>query len=352
MKKVMHIVGARPQFIKLAPLIHHSQDLFDNYIIHTGQHYDKTMSDNFFEDLEIPDPDYNLGVGSSNHGQQTADMLVGIETILLKDKPDAVIVYGDTNSTLAGAMAAVKLNVFTAHVEACLRSFNRSMPEEINRICVDHISNMLFAPTPAAMHNAQIEGIEHKSYLVGDIMTDSLAFGLSKAEVHSDVLSEHNLVSNEYYLLTLHRPYTVDNSDILSHLLDNLNLLGLKIVFPVHPRTAKMIEHIDKKRLSNIAFIPPQSYLNFICLMNNAKAILTDSGGIQKEAYILQKLCVTLRTETEWTETVASGWNILVNPNADNLLSIISQFTTPQEYTPIFGTDVTKEIIRLLDSNI
>lgn len=352
MKKILHIVGARPQFIKLAPFIHESKDLFDNYIIHTGQHYDKSMSDNFFEDLEISDPDYNLGVGSSNHGQQTADMLVGIETILLKDKPDAVVVYGDTNSTLAGAMAAVKLNIFTAHIEACLRSYNRNMPEEINRLCVDHISNMLFTPTIASMNNAKKEGLLHKSHLVGDIMTDSLAFGIKKAESCSSIVSDFQLHSNGYYLLTLHRPYTVDDSSILLQLLRNLNSLDARIVFPVHPRTAKMIDRIDLSAYSNILFIPPQTYLDFISLMMNAKAILTDSGGIQKEAYILKRLCVTLRTETEWTETIESGWNVLINPSESRLAEKIASLSVPETYNSLFGTNVTQKITQLLESNI
>lgn len=349
MKKIIHIVGARPQFIKLAPLVHHSSKMFNNLILHTGQHYDKAMSDNFFEDLDIPMPDYNLEVGSGSHGQQTAVMLAGIEHILINEKPDAVVVYGDTNSTLAGALAATKLHIITAHVEACLRSFNRTMPEEINRMCVDHISDILFAPTSTAMQNATKEGLIDITHLVGDIMTDSLAYGLHKAESKSSVMQEHNLQPDAFYLLTLHRPYTVDNPDFLIELLGKLNKLGQKVVFPVHPRTANVLSKYDISNLSNISMISPQSYLDFISLMKNSTMILTDSGGIQKEAYILRKLCVTLRTETEWIETVQSGWNMLINPNSANLTHNILELSQPDTYSPIFGTDVSGKIISILD---
>jgi len=350
MKKIIHIVGARPQFIKLAPMIHNSRNVFENIIIHTGQHYDKAMSDNIFEDLDIPEPDYNLEVGSGSHGQQTAKMLEGIELILIKEKPDAVIVYGDTNSTLSGALAAVKLNIFTAHIEACLRSFNRAMPEEINRICTDHISDTLFVPTSAAMQNATNEGLGTKAHLVGDIMTDSLAYGLQKSEIRLAILQELNLTPESYYLLTLHRPYTVDEPEKLISLLTKLNCLKQKVLFPIHPRTSNILRPYDISSLSNIELSTPRSYLDFITLMNNSKAILTDSGGIQKEAYILKKLCITLRTETEWIETVKSGWNLLVNPSEDNLINIIESQTVPDNYLPIFGNSVSIKIISKLDS--
>jgi len=348
MRKIVHIVGARPQFIKLAPLVHKSKDIFESVIIHTGQHYDRAMSDCFFDDLDIPNPAYNLNIGSANHGKQTAEMLAGIEDVLLKEKPDAVIVYGDTNTTLAGAMASVKLNIKTAHVEACLRSFNKTMPEEINRICVDHISSVLFVPTEVAMKNAIKEGLKDKAYLTGDIMTDSLAYGLSIVNKRSDILAKLDISKDSYYLLTLHRPYTVDNISLLTELLNKLNCLEHKVLFPIHPRTSNILSSYNIKQLANIRIISPQSYLDFIALMDNSKMILTDSGGIQKEAFILKKLCVTLRTETEWTETVQSGWNTLVNPNQDNLTDIIKSAKTQQAYPDLFGTEVTEKIIRIL----
>ena len=352
MKKILHIVGARPQFIKLAPFLHKSSDVFNNLVLHTGQHYDKSMSDSFFDDLDIPEPQYNLNVGSALQGEQTAKMLVGIEHAIMKEQPEAVVVYGDTNSTLAGALAAVKLGVFTAHIEACLRSFNRAMPEEINRICTDHICNLLFAPTVTAMQNAEQEGLSKVTHLVGDIMTDSLAYGLAKAEKVSAALSVNNLNKGEYYLLTLHRPYTVDNPAILVELLTKLNGLDKIVVFPVHPRTANILAKSEINSFSNIRMIAPQSYLDFICLMSNSKMVLTDSGGIQKEAYILKKGCATLRSETEWLETVQTGWNCLINPSEPDLAKLISAFSTPEIHPVLFGENVSKQIIELLNKSL
>lgn len=352
MKKLIHIVGARPQFVKLAPFVHKSVGMFDNIVIHTGQHYDAAMSASFFADLDIPEPDYNLNVGSGNPGDQTGKMLSGIEALLLKENPDAVIVYGDTNSTLAGALAAAKLGIYTMHIEACLRSFNRAMPEELNRICTDHISDLLFAPTETAMQNARLEGLDDKTHLVGDIMTDSLAYGLSKAEKQSQVLTRLNLTNKEYYLLTLHRPYTVDDPAILNDLLCELDKLDLPVVFPVHPRTTKHLIKKGSAGFKRIRTIDPQTYLDFICLLNNAKMVLTDSGGIQKEAYILKVPCVTLRPETEWLETVESGWNLLCDPTWENLSSKIMSFEVPILHPELFGTQVAEKIITLVKSKI
>ncbi len=351
-KKIVHIVGARPQFIKLAPIIHRSRDIFDNVILHTGQHYDKSMSGDFFTELEMPSPDYNLGAGSGNPGEQTAKMLAGSESVLQKENPAAVIVYGDTNSTLAGALASVKLNILTAHVEACLRSFNRFMPEEINRICTDHISNMLFAPTENAMSNARKEGLSGITHLVGDIMTDSLAFGLSKADKESEILEKLNLEHEKYCLLTLHRPYTVDNAAILTNVLKQLDQLEESIIFPVHPRTANMLKKSDALPFHHIIMTEPRPYLDFIKLMSAAKIILTDSGGIQKEAYILKKMCVTLRPETEWTETILTGWNTLCDPTGGQVIDTIRSITKPAQHPELFGRNTAHKIINLLDSAI
>jgi len=352
MKKLIHIVGARPQFIKLAPLIHQLTNTFHNVIIHTGQHYDNSMSNAFFEDLDIPEPNYNLGVGSGSHGEQTAKMLKEIEFVLQQEKPDAVIVYGDTNSTLAGVLAAVKLNIFTAHVEACLRSFDRSFPEEINRICTDHISSLLFVPTQVAMQNAIHEGLAQRAHLVGDIMTDSLAYGLSKVKNTKQVLIDNNIEPDTFNLLTLHRPFNVDNMEFLSELMFKLNKLGVKFVFPVHPRTARVLEKLEFSNLTNFKLIPPQSYLNFISLMSNSRMIFTDSGGIQKEAYILNKMCVTLRCETEWVETVESGWNILVNPNSAEFDKNILELSSPDKHEDIFGKNVSQKIQSILTDTL
>jgi len=346
--KIAQIVGARPQFVKLAPLSREIRKHHTEIIIHSGQHYDIQMNEVFFRDMEIPNPDYNLCVGSNTQGVQTGEILAAIEPILIDEKPDLVIVYGDTNTTLAGALAAAKLGIKTAHVEACLRSFNRSMPEEINRIVTDHISDILLAPTQMAMTNASREGLEDKTHLVGDIMVDSMAFGLKKAQKESTVIAELKLTGKEYSLLTLHRPYNVDDPKNLHHILSQLDTLGRMIIFPVHPRTRNILQQMETSRFNNIHYVPPQAYLDFLCLMSGASLILSDSGGIQKEAYILQKPCVTLRYETEWVETVESGWNLLLPVNDAAFPKAINSFTPPNAHPEIFGKDVAQRITRLI----
>lgn len=352
--KIIQIVGARPQFVKLAPLSRAVREAgYEELIVHSGQHYDLSMNEVFFRDMEIPAPDFNLSVGSGSQGVQTGEILALVEPILEKQKPDMVIVYGDTNTTLAGALAAVKLGFKTAHVEACLRSFNRSMPEEINRIATDHISDLLLAPTPKAMANAAKEGLSDKCVLVGDIMVDSLAFGIKKAKEKSRVLEELKLDKGEpYHLLTLHRPYNVDNTEKLSHILKGLDGLGTRIVFPVHPRTRKMLQNMPDRQFRNIHFIAPQAYLDFLMLMDNCQMMLSDSGGIQKEAYILQKPCITLRPETEWVETVESGWNLLLDPEEPAFPEAIKGFTPPASHPDIFGKDVAIRILTEIEKAI
>lgn len=348
--KIVQIVGARPQFVKLAPLSRELRKAHQEIIIHSGQHYDIQMNEVFFRDMEIPNPDYNLSIGSGTQGVQTGEILAAIEPVLIKEQPDLVIVYGDTNTTLAGALAAAKLGIKTAHVEACLRSFNRSMPEEINRIVTDHISDILLAPTDMAVANAAKEGLSEKCHLVGDIMVDSLAFGLEKAARESNVLSELQLKDTDFSLLTLHRPYNVDNPDNLYHILSRLDTLGRLIIFPVHPRTRNILQNMPNSEFSNIRYIQPQAYLDFLYLMQHAQMILSDSGGIQKEAYILSKPCVTLRYETEWVETVSSGWNLLLPTNADNFPQAINSFCPPAAHPDIFGKDVARRIASLLST--
>lgn len=346
--KIAQIVGARPQFVKLAPLSRELRKQHQEIIIHSGQHYDNQMNEVFFRDMEIPRPDYNLGIGSGTQGKQTADILSAIEQVLLSEKPDRIVVYGDTNTTLAGALAAAKLGIKTAHVEACLRSFNRSMPEEINRIVADHVCDILLAPTAKAMENAQSEGLLSKTHLVGDIMVDSLKFGLAKAERESLAITNLNLENTEYSLLTLHRPYNVDDPEQLLRILEGLNRLQRLIIFPVHPRTRNVLSKSNLQPLNNIRCIEPQAYLDFLSLMQHSQAILTDSGGIQKEAYILKKPCITLRYETEWVETVASGWNLLLPVNAAAFPEAINDFRVPEQHPEIFGSQVAEKMADLI----
>lgn len=352
--KVVQIVGARPQFVKLAPLSRVVREAgHEEIIIHSGQHYDLQMNEVFFRDMEIPAPDYNLSVGSGSQGVQTGEILSLIEPILIEQNPDIVVVYGDTNTTLAGALASVKLGQKTAHVEACLRSFNRSMPEEINRIATDHISDLLLAPTDKAMENAANEGLSDKCVLVGDIMVDSLAFGIAKARKESKVLDELKLSGDEpYFLLTLHRPYNVDDPEKLYEILSKLDSLGTRIIFPVHPRTRNILQKMTNRQFRNIHFVAPQAYLDFLMLMDNCAMMLSDSGGIQKEAYILKKRCVTLRPETEWVETVASGWNLLLPPEDPRFPEAIKGFAQPGEHPDIFGKSVALRILDELEKAV
>jgi len=345
--KIITIVGARPQFIKLAPLSKEIRKFHQEIIVHTGQHFDEEMSKTFFVDLNIPHPDYNLKVSGGNHGVQTGKMLNSIENVLINEKPDLAIVFGDTNSTLAGSLAAVKLGIKTIHVEAGLRSFNRSMPEEINRVVADHTSDFLFAPTNTAIKNLESEGLSAKSYLTGDIMVESLRY------VNSIAISNNYDPNNSenYYLLTLHRPYNVDNPYKLEKIIKILNSLNMDIIFPVHPRTKKIIGENNISLGSNIKLVNPLGYLDFISLQSNAKKIITDSGGVQKEAYILQKPCITLRSETEWLETVESGWNKLIDVDKDNKIAeSIVEFSPPQQHPDLFGNEVSKKMLNIINN--
>ncbi len=347
--KVFSIVGARPQFIKLAPLSTGLAPFHEEYIVHTGQHYDYAMSEKIFRDLGIRKPDIHLEIGSGSQASQTGKMMIALEEAMLTQKPNMVIVFGDTNSTLAGAIAAAKLNIPIIHIEAGLRSYNKSMPEEINRIATDHVSKYLFAPTPTAMKILKSEGLEKNSYLTGDIMVDTIKNNLAIALKKSTIIYDLKLEDKRYNLLTLHRNYNVDNTDVLEHLLDQLGQLEEKVVFPVHPRTKKMLPATYCVP-RNIEMIEPQGYLDFIVLEYYSKRIITDSGGIQKEAYIQCKPCITLRTETEWVETVEEGWNLLINPGNKDIALQIVDFEPPQEQKEVFGSNVSEKMVRILDN--
>lgn len=345
--KIIQLVGARPQFVKLAPVSKVIRAQHQELIIHSGQHYDYQMNEVFFKQMEIPQPDYYLNVGSGSHGVQTAGILSALEPILADETPDWLFVYGDTNTTLAGALAASKLGIRIAHIEACLRSFNREMPEEINRIVADHLSDLLLVPTQTGMENAKTEGLLDKAHLVGDVMTDSLALGLA-ASGKNNIKPQ---IDGTFSLLTLHRPYNVDDPESLRNILMGLNTLGTSILFPVHPRTLRLIDEDTKQSCPNIRFIEPLGYLEFIANMAAAQMVLTDSGGIQKEAYILGKPCVTLRTETEWVETVDSGWNLLLPPADASFPAAIREFTPPSAHPALFGERVSQKIVELLEAH-
>lgn len=347
--KIISIVGARPQFIKLSPFHNslcedHSLKIIHE-IIHTGQHFDEEMSKLFFEQLEIPKPNYDIGISGGNHGAQTGKMLAGIEEVLIKKKPDLVVVFGDTNSTLAGSLVAAKLGIISVHIEAGLRSFNRSMPEEINRIVSDHTSDYLFAPTKTAIDNLKSEGLEKKAFLTGDIMVDSITGNIEKAKKYSKIIDELNLKPNDYYLLTLHRPYNVDDPNKLALLLRKLSKIQAQFVFPVHPRTKKVISDNNIQVSKNILLTKPMGYLDFINLELNSRKIITDSGGIQKEAYILKKLCITIRPETEWSETLKDSWNILVIPEDDEFEKRILEYKLPNAQEAVFGINVAYTMV-------
>ncbi len=338
--KIVTIIGARPQFIKAAAVSRLLRDDADEIILHTGQHYDENLSKVFFDELEIPTPQFNLGVGSGTHGVQTGEMLAKIEAVLIDTQPEWVIVYGDTNSTLAGALAAAKLHIKVAHVEAGLRSFNRLMPEEINRILTDHISDTLFCPSDVALENLANEGITEKVVIVGDVMADSLSYAAEKAETQSSVLSSLSLAPGQYYLATVHRAENTDDPKRLENILDALTSLDKKVVFPIHPRTRLAIENYRYQHYltaSNIELIDPLGYLDMVRLEASARMILTDSGGIQKEAYWLRVPCVTLRDETEWVETVQSGWNILAGGYKENILEKVLHFKVPEKHPELYG---------------
>lgn len=325
--KCITIVGARPQFIKAAVVSRALRERAGNreILVHTGQHYDREMSDIFFDELDIPRPDYNLGIGSGNHGQQTARMLEAIEKVLLDEKPDRVLVYGDTNSTLAGALAAVKLQIPIAHVEAGLRSFNRCMPEEINRVLTDHASEILFAPTETAMMNLLAEGIDRqKCHLVGDVMYDGALYYGQKAAKCSQILTRLNLNYKNYILATIHRAENTDAPDRLLAIFEALSIVSrqLPVVVPLHPRTRRYLQNLEgaEKLLDNILGIEPVGYLDMIELEKNARLIATDSGGIQKEAFFYRVPCITLRDETEWIELVTLGWNRVISPKNSQVI--------------------------------
>jgi len=334
---IVSVVGARPQFIKSAVVSHEIRKVATEILVHTGQHYDHEMSGVFFEELLIPAPDYSLDVGSGSHGWQTGQMLIKIEAILEKENPDWLLLYGDTNSTLAGALAGAKLRVNVAHVEAGLRSFNRGMAEEINRVLCDHVSSLLFCPSVTAVKNLAAEGISAGVHLVGDVMHDVMKRMLPRALERSRILSRLGLEESKYLLATIHRAENTDNQQRLREIVEAFNRLEQTVILPLHPRTQKEIVKNGLRIASHVHVVEPLGYLDMIRLEQSARIILTDSGGIQKEAYWLGIPCITLRDETEWVETAETGWNILTGADTSRIIEAVHACRTPATRLPLYG---------------
>jgi len=362
MPKILIMVGARPNFIKVAPLIERLDQFnelnrshkLDYKLIHTGQHYDYEMSQIFFQDLKIPKPDRNLEVGSGLHGEQTGEIMIKFEKVCIKEKPDVVIVVGDVNSTLAGALVAAKLHIPLAHIEAGLRSFDMSMPEEINRQLTDCVSNFLFCPTKTAVDNLRREGIKQGIYNVGDIMYDTFLKGIKIAQEKSKILKKLGLKPRDYYLATVHRAENTDQKDRLKKIVNAFCEIK-NLIFPCHPRTGKYLKQyrLWKKLTQKIKIINPVSYIDMLWIEKNAKKILTDSGGVQKEAYFSKVPCITLRDKTEWVETVRDGWNILVDANRGKILNAIQSFQPKTPQHKYFGSGNTaRKIVEVLCQKI
>lgn len=362
---VLSIVGARPQFVKAAMVVEairannrQARTQIRHTLLHTGQHYDRNLSDVFFRQMPLPKPKYNLGVGSGKHGEQTAKLLAGIEDVLLKERPHVVVVYGDTNSTLAGALAASKLGIRLVHVEAGLRSFNRAMPEEINRVVTDHLSDLLFCPTATAITNLAKEGVSRNVYLSGDVMLDAVLNFVQLAEQRSRILQELRLAPNEYALVTVHRAENTDSESNLDGILEFLANVTHRLVFPVHPRTRNRIAEIPSLRTlaeklgNHVLMIDPVSYLDMLALESHARLVMTDSGGVQKEAYFLGVPCLTLRNETEWIETLIGGWNRLVDARSDEAICVVDslwkkngQCPSTERNLALFGAGKASQVL-------
>lgn len=348
MKKVFSVVGARPQFIKAAVISRLIKSetwsgVFNEKIINTGQHYDTNMSSVFFEEMDIPSPSYNLNVGSGTHGKMTAQMLTMLEEIFIKEMPDIVLLYGDTNSTLSGALAASKLNIPIAHVEAGLRSFWKVMPEEQNRVITDHLSKWLFCPTVAATDNLKNENITEHVYKVGDIMFDAHLYYRKILDndplkyLKNHALKEVYSGAKKFLLATIHRAENTDNIHRLKEIIRGLSGISQTIVLPLHPRTKKVMLDQGIKPKHNVIITDPVSYLEMLWLELNCDAIITDSGGVQKEAYFSKKQCITLRDQTEWIETVHSGWNTLVGADYRSIIDTINHLEPPKDYPILYG---------------
>jgi len=349
--KIVSVVGARPEFIQAWPVSRALRVRHHEILVHTGQHYDYQMSQTFFDELGISAPNYNLGVGSGLHGRQTAEILTRLEEVLLAEAPDLVIVRGDTNSTLAGALAAGKLHIPTAHVEAGERSYDRRMPEEINRVVADSLADSHFCVSRTAVQRLAAEGITGAVHWVGDVMLDALKQNFPVARRKSDMVERMGLTPGKYALVTIHRAANTDDPVRLGHIVETLNRIPETIIFPAHPRTRKALAQLGVKLAEQVRFIEPVGYFDMLLLEQNARLIATDSGGVQREAYFLGIPCLTLRDETEWTETVEVGWNKLVGADPFRMIDAWFSFSPPAERPPIFGDGTAGErIAQVLNS--
>jgi len=332
-------VGARPQFIKAFVVSRALHPEHEEVLVHTGQHYDEELSNVFFDELDMDEPDYNLGIGSGSHGKQTGEMIIALEEVVIEEDPDVVLVYGDTNSTLAGAVVGSKLDTTLAHAEAGLRSDNWDMPEEVNRIMTDHGSDVLFTPSDGATERLIDEGITDRVHNVGDVMYDSLLWAQDRAADRSNILEDLNINVGEYILSTVHRAANTDDPDRLESIIRGLAAAPLPVVLPAHPRTVDRLQTHNLWELATeeLQIIKPVGYLDFVRLLDGAAQVATDSGGIQKEAFYLDTPCVTLREETEWPETVSAGWNVLVGANSEQLVEQLQQVNAPEAKPEPYG---------------
>lgn len=343
--KIISIVGARPEFIQAMPVSRAIRKTHQEILVHTGQHYDYQMSQAFFDELDIPSPDYNLEVRSSTQARQTAEMLVRLEDILLAEQPDLVLVRGDTNSSLAAALATSKVAIPFAHIEAGERSYNRMMPEEINRITADHLASLHFCVSQTAVQHLAAEGITGRVYWVGDVMLDALLSANPVAQLKSKILGQIGIEPQGYSLTTIHRAANTDQPERLKQIITALNRVQERVILPVHPRTHKALTQLNLDIEDHLKLIEPVGYLDMLTLEKNARLIATDSGGVQREAYYHRVPCLTLRDETEWVETVETGWNKLIGVNPDAILEAWFTFVPPAEHPPIYGTGQAGEKI-------
>jgi len=351
--KIVSVVGARPEFIQAMPVSRAICASHQEILVHTGQHYDYKMSQQFFDELEIPSPHYNLGVGSASQSRQTAEIMVSMEEVLLKEMPDYVIVRGDTNSTLSAALVASKLGIPYAHIEAGERSFNRHMPEEVNRLVVDSLADRHFCVSQAAVRHLQAEGISDSVFQVGDVMLDALLFTRPMARARSNVLQRLELQPQKYSLATIHRAANTDDPLRLGTILSSLSQTGETIVLPMHPRARKVLESLDLHLNDALRIIDPVGYFDMLTLEENARLIATDSGGVQREAYYMSIPCLTLRDETEWVATIETGWNKLVGADQEMILKNWFNFSPPGEHPPIYGIgNAAQRIAEILSTRV